>query len=132
MNSRAKARPASTGVAIDEPVDQADALRLLGLDGAAGHDHLQRARLADHARQALRAAIARDQPELDLRQAHLGVAGRQSRNVQASASSSPPPKAKPLITAIDGIGSASSLANTAWPELGAALLRHRGRDCAAP
>src|SRR5215831_5579030 len=39
-----------------------------------------------------------------------------SRNVQASANSSPPPKAYPLISAIDGIGSASSLAKVVWPK----------------
>ena len=49
-------------------------MRLFGVDGAAGQDHVQRARLADHARQPLRAAVTGDEPELDLGQAHLRVA----------------------------------------------------------
>ena len=67
--------------------------RLLGVDGAAGQDHFERARLADQPRQALGPAIARDQAELDLGQAEPRAADAASRKVQASASSSPPPKA---------------------------------------
>ena len=44
-------------------------LGLVGIDRAAGQDQLERARLADQARQALRAAIAGNEAELDLRQA---------------------------------------------------------------
>jgi hypothetical protein len=42
------------------------------------HHHLQRAARADQARQALRAAIARDQAELHFGQTELGVRQRQS------------------------------------------------------
>jgi hypothetical protein len=42
--------------------------------------------------------------------------GTARRKVQASASSSPPPKAYPLISAIDGIDSVSSWAKIAWPK----------------
>ena len=102
-------------IALDDAVDEADPLGLLGLDGAPGQDQLERARLADQPRQALGPAIARDQAELDLGKAEPWRCGAASRKVQASASSSPPPNAYPLISAIDGIGRWSSLANTAWP-----------------
>ena len=45
----------------------------LGAESAAGQDQFQRARLAHHARQALGAAVAGDQAELDLRKAELGA-----------------------------------------------------------
>ena len=66
--------PACDRVAVDEPVHETDAIRLFGFDRAPGQDHVQRARLADHARQPLRAAVTGDEAELDLGQAHFRVA----------------------------------------------------------
>ena len=80
-------------IAIDDAVDETDRQRLFGGDGAAGQDHLERARFADQPRQALGAAIARDQAELDFGQSRAWRAGAAIRKVQASASSRPPPKA---------------------------------------
>ena len=51
---------------------------------------------------ALRAAAARDQPELDLRQAELGELEAMTMS-QHSTSSMPPPSAKPLTAAITGL-----------------------------
>src|SRR5438874_13157255 len=62
-------------IAVDEPVDETDARRLLRVERAAGQDHLGSARLADEARQPLRPAIAGDEAELDLGEAEL--CGRQ-------------------------------------------------------
>src|SRR5215470_6151276 len=70
------AREGNTGlnrIALNDAADQADALRLGGVDRASGQDHVERSRLADDARQPLRAAVARDQAELDFRQRHLGI-----------------------------------------------------------
>src|SRR5262245_50314512 len=44
-------------IALDDLPDEADALSLNRIDRATGHDHVERARLADDARQPLRAAI---------------------------------------------------------------------------
>src|SRR5258708_1499590 len=52
-------------------VDEADAMRLLGADRPAGKNELQRAALSDQARQALRAAGAGQQAELDFGLAEL-------------------------------------------------------------
>src|SRR5206468_6944590 len=60
-------------LAFDQPVHEADALRLLGADGAPGQDQLERPRLADDARQPLGAAITGNQAELDLGEAQLRV-----------------------------------------------------------
>src|ERR1051326_5914331 len=60
-------------IAVDEPVDETDARRLLGVEGPAGQDHLGGARLADEARQTLRPAITGDETELDLGKAELGA-----------------------------------------------------------
>src|SRR5690242_19204541 len=59
-------------VAGDDAVDEADALRLVRLDGAPGKDQFGGARLADKARQALRPAVSRDEAELDLGKAEFG------------------------------------------------------------
>src|SRR2546421_306593 len=53
-------------IALDHLVDDADPLGLVGLHGASGQDQLGGARLADQAWQALRAAIAGYEAELDL------------------------------------------------------------------
>ena len=84
--------PACDRVAVDQPVHEPDAERFVGVHRAAGQDHLQRARLADRARQALRAAVAGDQPELDLGQSHLRVARGEAerageRQLEAAAES---------------------------------------------
>src|SRR5258705_2268082 len=52
----------------DNFVDEADAIGFLGRDRVTGEDQLERTGLADQARQALRAATARQQPQL-----HLGL-----------------------------------------------------------
>ena len=59
----------------DDLVDEADAVGFLGPDHAAGEDQLERAALADDARQSLGAAAARHQAELDLGQAELCMLG---------------------------------------------------------
>ena len=51
--------------------DEPERERLLGAEEAAGEDHVHRHRLADRPRQALRAAGAGDEAELDLRLAEL-------------------------------------------------------------
>ena len=56
-------------------VGEADGERLLGVDEATAEDDLLGARGADEARQALRAAGARDDAEEDLRLAELRVVG---------------------------------------------------------
>ncbi len=56
---------------VDDRVDQAELRRGLGPDRRAGGDHLERLLGADDARQALRAAGAGQQAELDLGQAEL-------------------------------------------------------------
>ena len=55
--------------------DQARALGLGRIHHAAGQDQIHRLGLADRAGQPLRAADARDDAELDLRLAELGVVG---------------------------------------------------------
>src|SRR5436190_2351157 len=64
-------------IAVDEPVDETDAVRFIGVDRAAGQDQLGGARFADEARQPLRPAIAGDEAELDLREAELGARQRE-------------------------------------------------------
>ena len=61
--------PCATRLTMPEPV------RLRGVDAAAGEHQLHGALLADHARQPLRAAAARDDPEQDLGLAELGRLG---------------------------------------------------------
>ena len=58
-------------IAVDEPVDETDAVSFIGVDRAAGQDQLGGARFADEARQPLRPAIAGDEAELDLGEAEL-------------------------------------------------------------
>src|SRR5438477_1538984 len=58
-------------LAVDEPVDETDAVSFIGVDRAAGQDQFGGARFADEARQPLRPAIARDEAELDLGEAEL-------------------------------------------------------------
>ena len=58
-------------------VDQADAIGLLRVDHLAGENQLQGAALSDQPRQALRAAVARNDAELDFRLAELRVLGRE-------------------------------------------------------
>ncbi len=57
---------------LDELVDHAPGVRLLGAERRSRKDRLQRRLRADQARQALRAAGAGDEAELDLGQAELG------------------------------------------------------------
>ena len=59
--------------AVQQGVHQPGGVRLLGADGGAGDDHGQRLLDPDDARQALRAAGAGQEAELDLGQAHLGA-----------------------------------------------------------
>ena len=59
------------GDLVDEPEPQ----RLLGVEAAAGQHQLHRPLLADHAREALGAAAAGDDPERDLGLAELGRLG---------------------------------------------------------
>src|SRR5947207_4636875 len=58
-------------IAVDEPVDETDAVRFIGVDRAAGQDQLGGARFADEPGQPLRPAIAGDEAELDLGEAEL-------------------------------------------------------------
>jgi hypothetical protein len=74
-----EARPSLEEISFDDAIEKADPLGLLGLDGAAGQDHFERARLADQPRQALRPAISRDQPELDLGQTKPRAAHSQPK-----------------------------------------------------
>jgi hypothetical protein len=104
--------------------------RFLGIHGAARHDHFQRATLPHQARQALRATVTGNQAQLHFRQAELGIRKRQAQ-VQASASSQPPPKAKPLTSAIDGIGRRSSSANTDCPSSAPSRCAASGRCCSS-
>ena len=59
----------------DDLVDQAHRLRLGGVEAPAGQHQLHRPLLAEHPRQALGAAAAGDDPEVDLRLAELGRLG---------------------------------------------------------
>ena len=54
-------------VVLDQAVDETELERFVGEDRVADEVHLQRLVLAHQARQALGAAEARDDPELDLR-----------------------------------------------------------------
>ena len=69
-------------IALDDLVDQARRERVLRRDRIAGQDHRQRLLDADEPRQALRAARARDQAELDLGQAEPR-AGRRDAEMAA-------------------------------------------------
>ena len=64
------ARPRERGVEQlvvgDHPVDEAELVRVVGRDGVAGQVHLQRLGRAHEPRQALSAAEAGDDPEVDL------------------------------------------------------------------
>ena len=62
-------------IAFEQVVDEADLQALVALDRIAGDDHLHGLGRTDHARQALRAAGARQQAELHFRQAEVGVLG---------------------------------------------------------
>ena len=64
-------------VPLDDPVDEAHRERLFRLHHAPGHDDVERVRLADEARQPLGPAVARHEPELDLREPHAGRGGRE-------------------------------------------------------
>src|SRR5580658_2305585 len=59
----------------DDFIDQANAMRLVCIDDRAGEKELQCGAAADQARQALRAAVAADHAELDLRLAETSVVG---------------------------------------------------------
>ena len=74
-------------------VDHAHLKRALGVEARGGEDHLLGARQADEARQALRAASARDDAELELGQADASLAVLITRMSAVMASSRPPPKA---------------------------------------
>ena len=71
-------------IALDDLVDQAGRERVLRRDRIARQDHRQRLLDADEARQALRAAGARNEPELDLGQAEPR-AGRRDAEMAAHA-----------------------------------------------
>ena len=71
---------------------------------------------------ALRATGAGEDPELDLREARGAPTSPATRRSHASASSNPPPSAKPSIAAITGRGIASSASNAAR---NAALIARR-------
>ena len=58
-----------------DEIDEADLLRLGRLDHVAGEDHPHRVTHADEPRQALGAAAAGDQAEVDLRLAETGLVG---------------------------------------------------------
>ena len=60
-------------LALDDAADEADGKRLLRLDHATAHHQFQRAGLADEPGQALGAAVARNQAQLDFRQAQPGL-----------------------------------------------------------
>ena len=65
-------------VAFDDFVEQflsGEARDKFALNGFARHDHVERSFNADHARQALRAACAGDQTELDFGQRDAGAGG---------------------------------------------------------
>ena len=85
-------------------VHVAPALGGLGVDVVAAEDDLERAAAADQRRQALRAAAAGDDPDRDLGLGEHRPAERGEAHVHASASSLPPPRARPSITAIVAFG----------------------------
>jgi hypothetical protein len=66
------------------------------------------AALVQASRQALRAAVARQQVQVDLRLAEAGLRRRRRPQAQASTSSQPPPSAGPLTAAITGLPRFSS------------------------
>ena len=66
----------SSSVARRQPLDQAPVVRGAGVDEVAGHVQEHRAADADEPGEALRAAAAGNQPELDLRLPELSVVGR--------------------------------------------------------
>src|SRR2546423_5634975 len=72
-------RPFEQRVRLDHLVDQADAKRLLRVDGATGEDHVLGARWADQSRKALGAASARADAEQDLRLTELGPTRRDAK-----------------------------------------------------
>ena len=71
-------RFAAGGRAFDDFLDQAVLERLRGADRIAADDHLDRQFRTDRARQALRAARARQQAELHFGQAEPGILGRDA------------------------------------------------------
>ena len=89
-------------VALGDAVDEPDAQRLLGADLAAGEDQVLGPGRADEAGEALGAAAAGDDAEQDLGLAEAGRRPTQTRRSHASASSQPPPRAKPVTAAIVG------------------------------
>ena len=82
-------------IAGRDGIGDAERERLLGFDLPAARGQIDRGAHADEARQALRAAGAGNEAELDLRQADDGAAASSTRAWQASASSKPPPSAVP-------------------------------------
>ncbi len=76
--------------------------RLLGRHRVARQDHGHRLLHADEARQALRAARARNQAELDFGQAERACRPRRRGSGSPCASSSPPPSGVPCIAAMVG------------------------------
>ncbi len=67
---------AADEIAIDDPIDQAEAERVGSLDRLAGDAHLDRLLDADQARQPLRALGARDNAEVHFGLSHLRVGDR--------------------------------------------------------
>ena len=70
---RRRSPRARRSLPVDDRVDDAELLGLLGRHVAAGDDHLQRRLRADQARQALRAAAARQDADQHLGQPDLGA-----------------------------------------------------------
>ena len=92
--------------------DRVDELHRFGageVDLVALEQELQRVGRRHHARDPLRAAGAREQADLDLRQSESRLAlSAAMRRWQASASSKPPPTAVPLIAATHGLPQVST------------------------
>ena len=91
-----------------DPVDDAERERFVGPDLAPAPDDLLGPRRPDQPGQPLGAAAPGEDPEQDLREARPGRSRRAMRRSHASATSSPPPSAYPLIAAITGRGIAGS------------------------
>ena len=101
-------------VLVDERADEAPRQRLVGPERAAGEQQVHRARGAEQPREPLRAAVAGQQPERDLRRAELvRPPGAASRTSHASAISSPPPSAWPLTYAMNTCSAAAIRVNAA-------------------
>ena len=88
-------------------VHESELQRLLGRDRLGLEHHLERLGQTDESREALRAAEARDDAELELGEAELR-AGVATRALHAIATSRPPPRARFSMAATVGFGPAST------------------------